>query len=413
MKFKINKLLILTNLVFFFILIWVNSPLSLEYDLVTLYEVHSDWGGQESFTLQRIVNDPNGRIYVVYNSAAANKVAVRYSDDDGQNWTQDDPNGMTAQNNPSIAAKPSSTNISVAGVNAALTKGPRYAERTTAWPDGASLEVVEDASPFNCNNDTVQVLWENDGSNPWCVYRYASNGITFDYIECAKKSAGSWSNGTQLSCSVQPNSMSACMDDIANDNEAWAAWRGRDPNDFYIQTAYFDGNSWSSISTLDTVDDFYDMGYPIIRCLNDEPVVMWYTKGKGTNSSYYQGRYAKYSGGSWSSAANITDVARDNKFFAPFINNDDEICALYASYGIDPNHSNVYNMAYTCLSGGSWDDPIILTAEAKTLDAYSVQEEDDVLHILIRDSGNTKHYYAGFDISSAVVPSRRVIINIL
>lgn len=371
---------------FIFILFLSKYPFAYEYDLVTRYLIHSDRGTYHHYPMQRIDYDPNGRIYVVYNAKAVDSIAVKYSTDNGQTWNQDDPNIDPGSHNPSIDIN-DLCDVSVTSSNPSFQYGPVYTQRNGSW---AVQETIEDTSPFTCNNDTPQVLWQGDNNNPWCVFR------TLTTVECSVKSGGSWGSPVAKTPGANVDSLAACMDD---DNDvAYAAWRAQDPNTFYIQSAYFDGNSWSSVKTIESFWDDDGCSFPIIKFLDSTPTIMYYRTGVGDNNSYYQGRYAYAdSNFNWSSPTTVTDEARNSRNFIPFVNSDGVISCIFVSYGIDPNNTGAYNLAYMRLVGGSWTTPIILTEEASNQFPVWVAMEGSTAHILMSEPATDKEYYASYD----------------
>ena len=387
---------------------------AVQYDIVDLYLMYSDRGSYNSFPIQRITYDPNGRIYVVYQGESDGTpfVQVVYSDTDPNIWTEDDPNAIdSGLRIPSIAPYSEVTwKVSVSATNSAYSESPMYVQKNGSW---GTEEYVDDDSPFPAGNSISQVMW--DANKAWCCYRHASEG-TYDNIECSARPDGGWvgGGGTQLATTYRNDSLSACMDKDSDSGNTliWTSWLEYNTGGtgtWYINAAsYLEGIGWSAASTISSVSAASaTFGPPVIRNLDGTIVAMYYRNGVGTNTTFYQGMYAYVDANdAWTSPSIMTDTNYDNKYFTPFLNADNEICGMY--------NSNVfgYEVTYTCLSGGSWTEPTIVTSHAGDLLAVNViVDQNNRVHFIVTDPPD--EYYGYFDMTPSVIPAPQIISNIL
>jgi len=412
------------KIVFITLICAPNICFAVTYDIMTLYQIHGDFETYNSYPLQRIGYDPNGRIWVVYHAYAAVTIDAKYSDNDGVTWNASF-SGMGGNRNPSLAIKPSGYEVSIVGSDPASTTGPESNKFIDPnWLD--NVEVIDDTDPDQCANDTPQILYTNSGDDVWCVWRHASAGVIsgYDTLEIAEKDGNAWAGdgGSKKTLNYAPGSIAAVMGtNQSGDDIAYVAWRAYDGigNQYFIKSAYYhDTSGWSDVKTIDTISDTYAFAVPYISWIDNKPVVTYWSTGKGTHPSYYQGVYSEGTDAytdanfSWSAPELMTDTNIHNSFFVPFKNIDDQLSVIYVGKGIHEDHVDINNLAYMYNDGSSWSEPTVITDDSSGLNELSIAVDTNIVHILMRDANAQK--YGGYVLKSTATPSLiQIIKNIL
>lgn len=352
--------------------------------------VDNDVGSYNFQTTKRINIDGNGRLYIVYqNNTQVCKLA--YSDDDGSNWVIDDSSPIgpigTWLRNPSLWTD-SADNVHITGTNPGLTDSPKYNKF-----DGNSWSGIEHVDSGNVSS--ISQICTISDNQQYCVYRYAPAG-SYTRISANKRN-GSW--GTKVDLSLDSGwvaeSLSACMDWNNNIHVVWQLKQVASGNDYKIQTAYWNGTSWSSITTLDTYDD--SGGKPVIRLVGSTLIALWSRDGLGVNTSNKQLRCSMSTViGNWGDAETITDESGNHWDYDISGGYGSNIIIVYNKVGADLNNPTILNLAWRYYDE-IWSDEILLTEEAGNQEKVSIINNGVTVHLMWHDTSNSDIYHGSFD----------------
>jgi hypothetical protein len=380
-----KKLFIITILLFI--------PFDLCFAQLSLYAIHSDEGNHQ-FQVNRIGITSGNILWMIYNSASDTKTRSMYSNDLGQNWSSDAEVFPANHTQPSLYIDVNDSILASAANPGGLNE-PLFRVRNGSWP---GYENVSDDEPVS-----YSAILTDSESIPWCVFRYQTGGV-YDNISAANRSGGSWQTNVnlQLAGSYEAQSLSACMD--PNDN-LHAIWRATDPNFGSIQTASFDGTSWSAITSLDTFSVGQGYGGPTLTNVDGTLIALWTRKGVGANNTFNQIRWTTNEGGSsWDSVSNVTDVAQDHLATEIGLGNGTDYYLFYSADEVDPNNSGILNVAYRYYSGGSWSSETALTWEATRHEPTSLVMDGNMAYMIITDKTSNTEECGVFDTTRATVP---------
>ena len=263
----------------------------------------------------KIVIDTNGNIYAVY--FYDTQVYCRKSSDDGTTWSDLGLPIVSGYNQyrPSIAID-SLDNLHVVwyGNDASI---PSYNQikyskfNGTTWSSWINIQPISGYSQYYPSIDidsldNLHVVWYgSDASNP-----------SYQQIKYSKFNGTTWSSfvNMQVISSYHQNYPSIVIDSL---NNLHVVWQGYDSSNANIQIKYskFNGTTWSSWINIQTISG-YNQFYPTISIdLLDNLHIVWYGMDS-SNTTYYQIKYSKFNGTTWSSWVNYTTGTTAHQVYA-------------------------------------------------------------------------------------------------
>lgn len=372
-------------------------------DIITSHEVASDLGTNNSSYLQRIVLKSDNSIWIPYN-ATGSHIKMAYSSDSGSSWDYD---SNTAIHNgdlrhPSLAVD-ANDSLHFSGTNPGILNVPKYNLRNGSW---AGSENVTSST-----NISLSQIALDSNAVAWCVFRFAPAG-SYTTISANTRAGGSWGTKVDLtlSGSYLALSIAGCMGDSDNMHAIWIA---DDGSNYSVQTAYFNGASWSSITALDTYAKTSSIAIPVINYVDGDIIATWVRNGVGTYTTKKQLRYAISSSlGSWSAVADATDRDADMDYYVDvgFESDGDYVC-VFSSTDIDPNNTSVYHLGYISYNGATWSSITQLTEGANYNKYPTIVTDGQAVHAVWQNEDG-KLYYGTFDAPSAIIYSGATIILI-
>ena len=219
----------------------------------------------------------------------------------------------------------------------------RYSPKNKIWEDLNFPYIIGDGASIDVDSK----------DNIHVVWSGKDPSTSNYQIKYSKFDGTSWSNWINIS-PISGYHQNQCSMGIDKNDNLHVVWYGRDPSTSYYQIKYskFDGVSWSNWINMSTVIG-YDQYNPSIAIDNNNNLhVVWYGKDS-TNTSYDQIKYSKFNGVSWSNWINISPISgyrESNPSIAIDSNNNLHV----VWYGYDVDNKYKYQIKYSKFNGTSW-----------------------------------------------------------
>lgn len=313
------------------------------------------------------VIDGDGTIWVAYRAqdgGSIDQIFVSYSEDGGENWTQEQVTSrLDDQTYPSIAVD-SSDNIHLVWMGLTWGANPTFwqilhCERTPGVGWG-SIELVTDVAESNRSAD-IAIDSSDDLHVVWYGKSWDANP-TIDNIRYRKKESGVWqSHEAVTDSSSQQNRMEICIDSSDNAHVAWMGL-GWGVNTAIYNVQYRIRSAAGSWGIQENVTDLPNHQYYAAFSLDsvDDTYMVWLGTGWGANPTKRQLVYNKRASGSWGSAVALTDTWDDQQP-VPTLSIDQQgvVHVVWSgeSWGAYPARRQLSYLRYD----GSWDSRILLT----------------------------------------------------
>ena len=316
----------------------------------------------------KIVMDTNGNIYAVY--FYDTQVYCKKSSDDGTTWADLGFPIISGYNQyrPSIAID-SLNNLHViwygTDVSNPLYYQIKYSKfNGTTWSSWINIQLISSYGQYypsiaidSLNN--IHVVWYGvDSSNPsYTQIKYSKfNGTTWS----------SWINIQSIS-SYNQYSPSIAIDSLDN---LHVVWHGHDSsNATYLQIKYskFNGTTWSSWINIQTITGYSQSSPSLdIDSLNNIHVI-WY----GNDASYVnpQIKYSKFNGTTWSSWINIQTISGYDQYYPSIaIDSLDNLHVVW--HGTDSSNISYYQIKYSKFNGTTWSSWVNYTTGTTNYQYY-------------------------------------------
>jgi len=159
----------------------------------------------------------------------------------------------------------------------------------------------QDLTSFDDLATTPQICCDNSG-NAFAVWSIKLSGTSNFFVQTAffDGNTFTWSNFTTLSDDSQDAfGARICCDNSGN---AIAVWQRSNGTDSIIQASHFDGSSWSSV--IDLSEPGEGAFIPQVCCDNSGNAIAVWVRSNGTNS-IIQSSY--FDGSSWSSVMDLSE----------------------------------------------------------------------------------------------------------
>lgn len=302
--------------------------------------------------------DSNGKLWAsVY---IGGNTEMKYSTDNGLNWTSESNPFASGDKFPSIFIDNSDA-LHIVTSEPTVVNSPKWNKMNGSW---AGSEIVK--SDVNGGNDSAVVV-VTGSQQPFCFWRNndAVNNPTRTIR--ARRRNGSW--GTEHTTNITSNSwqtwsLSATIDSESIFHLLWYEQEIADSTHKKIVHATYDGSAFSKTTILDynsTVDPIPR----IVATANREIWITWRRDGIGTYTTKSQIQYRIYTTGiGWGSVQTLTDFDGDHAGADVIFINDYIICA-YAERGSYASQPTIYNLVYQTYEriGENWSDKVQLTEE--------------------------------------------------
>ena len=195
------------------------------------------------------------------------------------------------------------------------------------------------------SNNNLHVTW----------YGYDVNNPGYYQVKYSKFDGTSWSNWTNIS---NVNGYSQVYPSIAIDsnNNLHVVWSGKDPgtSDYQIKYSKFDGTSWSNWINISNIDEDQQL-YPSIAIDSNNNLHVVWQGSDNTSSGYYQVKYSKFDGTSWSNWINISNINRCYQQYPSIaIDNNNNLHVVWQ--GSDNTHIDKQQIKYSKFDGTSWSN---------------------------------------------------------
>lgn len=323
--------------------------------------------------------DSNGRVYIVYseNAGVNDQARLAYSDDSGQNWTEEtlydtdnyDRVAMTVDTSDNVHCTLCNQ---AAGSNALL-----YRKRNSddSWESIETVSALGAIHHCNIAIDSSGTLW---------ITATYHDGSKYEIRVFKKVSGGSWTASTTLSPAAGYHYKEHDMKIDSNDilHVAIAQREVADSTKVLNRYNSLDTSTetWSGIVTIDNgASETVKMPPSGLVIESDGTVwVFWENDGYGTNSGVKQIIYNKKSSGSWGSATNLTDDANRYAYTTAICTDNDSIVMFYGH--IDGGGD--WDVYYQTWDGSSWGSEVTV-----------VEGATNELPMGIVNDGNTAIYY--------------------
>ena len=153
--------------------------------------------------------------------------------------------------------------------------------------------------------DNLHVVW----------YGYDASNPSFYQIKYSKFNGTTWSSwiNIQTITGYHQNNPSIAIDSLNNLHVVWHGTDSSNPSYPQIKYGKFNGTTWSSWINIQTISG-YGQQYPSIAIdlLNNLHVV-WF--GNDSSNTFYQIKYSKFDGTSWSNWVNYTTGTTDHQVY--------------------------------------------------------------------------------------------------
>ena len=366
---------------------------------ITRYLMANDVGSNNSWPPKRIGIESGGRIWYVYEDTG-NDINALYSDD-GESWIEETGFFINSLRNPSLAID-SNDNLHVSTSHPTYVNIPRYCKRTSgSWGSVENIDI-----PAGSQFSQIVVT---SGDKPYCAWRFAPSG-TYNQVKAAKRTA-SWQADVvlDLASGWKLNSISGCIDDSDNIQVIWQAQNISDSTSYSIQTAYWNGTSWSSIATIEAYNTSSSTGAPIIRRVGRYLIALWSRDGVAPYSTKTQIRYSisTDNGANWTTADHVTEFDGNHFDYDAVAGDGSDIYVIYTEYGADPSNPTIYNVAYKQWDGTTWSSKTPLTEESADQRYVSAVNNGSIIYLVWRETSTTS-IYSGYFTSTATPTTREI-----
>lgn len=233
---------------------------------------------------------------------------------------------------------------------------------------------VESSGNYNQRYSSLAI----DSSNNVHVVWQGTSGAstTYEQIRYSKYSGGSWSPPINLTSGSRNQAGQGIVVD-SSDNLHVIWFGGVSSSIYQIRYVKYSGGSWSSITNL-TSSSYYQANPYIAVDASNNLHVVWHG---GVTSSTYQIRYREYSGSSWSPITNLTSDSYSQNVPSIAVDSGNNLHVVWSGpSSASPSYNQI---RYAKYSGGSWTSPIDLTSDSNTQYVLSIAvDSNNNVHII-------------------------------
>lgn len=184
---------------------------------------------------------------------------------------------------------------------------------------------------------------------------------------------------------------------IDSSNNLHVVWHGKDsgsPSYNQIKYSRYNGTAWSPWTNIQTISGYDQLRPSIVVDSSNNLHVVWYGRDSN-NPSYFQIKYSKYNGASWSSWANIQTISGYYQYSPSIaVGSNNNLHVVW--YGCDSSNSTYGQIKYSRYDGSSWSPwaNIQVISGYGQYDPCIAIDSSNNLHVVWdgRDSGSPSRY---------------------
>jgi len=336
-----------------------------------MYSSVVDVSGDTSITSgDKIVIDTNGTIYTIY--LYTNQVYCKKSSDNGTTWTDLGFPLISgyAQYNPSIVID-SLNNLHVVWYGRD-SSNPTYYQIKYSKYNGTTWSSWINIQTISSYNQEFQSIAIDSLNNLYVVWQGADSSYTANsQIKYSKFNGTTWSSWINIQPISSYNQYvpSITIDSLNNIHVIWSGYDSSNTTYYQIKYSKFNGTSWSTVVNIQTISGYHQYAPLItIDSLNNLHVV-WQGRDS-SNPTYYQIKYSKFNGTTWSSWINIQTISGYGQLFPSLaIDLLDNLHVVW--HGNDSSNTSYYQIKYSKFNGTTWSSWVNYTTGTTDHQVYA------------------------------------------